>query len=613
LQKGMIISLALAVFLAFSVFSLTIPFTHASSGAIINEDGSISPEGSSLVTANKVTYTLTGDIEYGYIEVKRDNVEIDGAGHTISGSDHGGVMILGKSGVTIKNLIITGCEYGVELDNACPKTTITGNNITRNRTAGIRIFSSGADISITGNKISNNGAGIDISAGGPYTIADNNFEGDVGGMGIFIANTDHARITDNLFVDCGLFLGGSNTNLAVQNNAVNGKPLVYLEAASGKVIDNAGQVILVNSGNNMIENLVFGRQYAGVSLFGCQGITVRDCTFKDNHYGLFLSDSTSNIFFNNNLMNNYFSVQLLRSSNNKFYHNTFIDVTVDNSANSWDNGYPSGGNYWTAYHGQDIKSGPNQDQPGSDGIGDTEFTKSAIVVDKYPLMRPVASATNAAPTPTATMNPQSSSPENQPPQSDNILLIIGGAVVAIIAVAGTVVYFVFIAGGHTSGTGGVGATANGRSGGAGGTGGSVVQDRPAGQEVQNARELLTKQQREEIEEWRSTIQELINQSNDLSVQIAARQTAMEQFTSQANSLHNRAVQLMSNPDTMAEGEALEEQAQRSEQQAAAYKQEIMQLNSERKENFEDIEGCTEALQSILQQTQTQTNATNNQT
>jgi len=610
----MILSLALAVFLAFSVFSLKIPFTHASSGAIINEDGSISPEGSSLVTANKVTYTLTGDIEYGYIEVKRDNVEIDGAGHKISGSDHGGVMISGKSGVKIKNLIITTCEYGVELNNACPKTTITGNNITRNHSAGIRIYSSGADISITGNKISNNGEGIDISAGGPYTIADNNFAGDVGGMGIFIANTDHARISNNLFTDCGLYCGSSNTNLVVQNNVVNGKPLVYLEAASGKVIDNAGQVILVNSGNNTIENLLFARQYIGVSLFGCQGITIRGCTFKDNHYGLFLADSSSNTFFNNNLVNNYFSLQLSSSPNNKFYHNSFIDVTADqNSANSWDNGYPLGGNYWATYHGQDVKSGPNQDQPGSDGIGDTEFTKSATVVDKYPLMRPAASATNAAPTPTASMDPQSSSPENQPPQSDNILLIIGGAVVAIIVVAGTVVYFVFIAGGHTSGTGGVGATANGRSGGAGGTGGSVVQDRPSGQEVQNARELLTKQQREEIEEWRSTIQELINQSNDLSVQIATRQTAIEQFTSQANSLHNRAVQLMSNPDTMAKGKALEEQAQRSEQQAAAYKQQIIQLNSERKENFEYIEGCTEALQSILQQTQTQTNATNNQT
>jgi hypothetical protein len=43
----------------------------------------------------------------------------------------------------------------------------------------------------------------------------------------------------------------------------------------------------------------------------------------------------------------------------------------------WDNGYPSGGNYWSDYTGTDNYSGPSQNIPGSDGIGDVNYTIDA--------------------------------------------------------------------------------------------------------------------------------------------------------------------------------------------------------------------------------------------
>ncbi|MFQ6084384.1 MAG: PKD domain-containing protein, partial [Candidatus Aminicenantia bacterium] len=49
------------------------------------------------------------------------------------------------------------------------------------------------------------------------------------------------------------------------------------------------------------------------------------------------------------------------------------------------NGYPSGGNYWSDYIGIDLYSGPNQDQPGSDGIGDAPYTFYGGQ-DNYPFM-----------------------------------------------------------------------------------------------------------------------------------------------------------------------------------------------------------------------------------
>jgi hypothetical protein len=51
-----------------------------------------------------------------------------------------------------------------------------------------------------------------------------------------------------------------------------------------------------------------------------------------------------------------------------------------------DNGYPSGGNYWSDYNGTDMYHGPYQNQTGSDGIGDTPYVIDANNTDNYPLM-----------------------------------------------------------------------------------------------------------------------------------------------------------------------------------------------------------------------------------
>ncbi len=58
------------------------------------------------------------------------------------------------------------------------------------------------------------------------------------------------------------------------------------------------------------------------------------------------------------------------------------------SGNVWDDGYPSGGNYWSNYTGFDLYSGPYQNLTGSDGIGDTNHTIDANNQDGYPLIKP---------------------------------------------------------------------------------------------------------------------------------------------------------------------------------------------------------------------------------
>jgi parallel beta-helix repeat protein len=108
---------------------------------------------------------------------------------------------------------------------------------------------------------------------------------------------------------------------------------------------------------------------------------------------VFLYDSSGNVLSNNTVTSNRFGgIALENSSDNTFYHNNFINNTPqvysDGSPNTWDNGYPSGGNYWSDYSGVDQKCGTGQNMTGSDGIGDTPYIIDANNTDRYPLMAP---------------------------------------------------------------------------------------------------------------------------------------------------------------------------------------------------------------------------------
>ncbi len=60
------------------------------------------------------------------------------------------------------------------------------------------------------------------------------------------------------------------------------------------------------------------------------------------------------------------------------YHNNFKDNATQayvsgGAFNLFNDVYPEGGNYWGDYLGVDLHKGPNQDEEGSDGIGDTPY------------------------------------------------------------------------------------------------------------------------------------------------------------------------------------------------------------------------------------------------
>jgi hypothetical protein len=110
------------------------------------------------------------------------------------------------------------------------------------------------------------------------------------------------------------------------------------------------------------------------------------------HYGIRINPwSGNNKISENTIRDNMGTGIDVGSENNVFFHNNFMDNVIQVSvasgrSNVWDDGYPSGGNYWSDYTGIDLYHGPYQNIPGSDGIGDTPYLIDTNNQDHYPLM-----------------------------------------------------------------------------------------------------------------------------------------------------------------------------------------------------------------------------------
>jgi parallel beta-helix repeat protein len=223
-----------------------------------------------------------------------------------------------------------------------------------------------------------------------------------------------------------LVLGGWSINDFMQDidtsNFVNGKPVYYLVNEDNLSINpttfpNIGYLGVINSTNVQIANLSLSRNgdglliafspdtlvenveaihnYHGISLMCSPRTTVKCCNFSYNDLGIFLYYSDDVNIKENNISHNDEGIFLMCSNYDVIYHNNFVEnyryyqARVDQSYNcDWNDGYPSGGNYWSDYVGVDVKSGPNQDLPGSDGIGDKPYIIDTNNRDRYPLIIP---------------------------------------------------------------------------------------------------------------------------------------------------------------------------------------------------------------------------------
>ncbi|UCE29730.1 MAG: right-handed parallel beta-helix repeat-containing protein, partial [Candidatus Bathyarchaeota archaeon] len=309
----------------------------------IRADGSVDPPTTRILNVGNVYYTFTADI-HGSIVIERDNIVIDGNGYTLQGTGaypykDKGIDLSERTNATVKNTQIKNFWRGIQLgrySSGSFNNSISGNNITNNY-EGIWFVSVSNYNSISGNNIANNDYGIRLDFSSNYnSISGNN-------------------ITSNRE---GIELVSSSCNSISGNNITSNREGVtlFFYSSSNNI-----------SGNNMANNY--------------------NCIWIDYY-------SNYNNISGNNIANNDYGIRLYSFSSNRFWHNNFIDNTNQvysyNSICVWDDGYPSGGNYWSDYE----ERYPDATEIGDSGIWGTPYFLDENNQDNYPLVDPWA------PTPT---------------------------------------------------------------------------------------------------------------------------------------------------------------------------------------------------------------------
>ena len=273
-------------------------------------------------------------------------VYLEGESDTDIDVDAGQVILVNCNNITIQNQEISNTDVGIKLwkTNNC---LISGNTITSNNRDGIKLDFS-TNNNINGNKInSNKGNGIHLKYSSSNTIISNNLS--FNNYGIYIDDSTQNIITNNSFINDGIYVN-ANKNV-IDNNTVNGKPLVYLEDESDTDIDvDAGQVILVNCNNITIQNQEISNTDVGIKLWKTNNCLISGNTItSNNNYGIFLTESSNkNIIYHNNFIYNY-------------------ENAYDECNNIWnDSKY---GNYWSDYK----EKYPNARKKPFKGIWDTPY------------------------------------------------------------------------------------------------------------------------------------------------------------------------------------------------------------------------------------------------
>lgn len=269
----------------------------------------------------------------------------------IDGNRIGRTVVVTADNVTISNLRIEKSGLRV-VDDDC------------------NIFINGSGTKILSNDIINAFWILVLIESSFNTIEYNNIMG--GGRGILLGTSTDNTIAHNYIDTSGLLTFGSAVS---SYNTIHDN---YIKNRGG------GWPLIVGGMNDVINN------------------TIALNTVSEGFSSMRVAGSLNNITGNNVIVGavegvTVFGINVL-SSNNAIYHNNFFNYTlpalIEGSVNNdWDNGYPSGGNYWSDYAGTDLNSGPYQNETGRDGIGDTAHIFDENNRDNYPLIYPHPCAT----------------------------------------------------------------------------------------------------------------------------------------------------------------------------------------------------------------------------
>jgi parallel beta-helix repeat protein len=303
---------------------------------------------------------------------------------------HQGDTVMVRSGTYRENVVV---NKSISLIGESPATTkVDGGGV------GPTLLITAGNTVVSGFTLQNGIYTVFVQGCSSNIIERNVFQG--GFDGIFFYHSDNNTVDENKFSSCfdyGVLLAGYCSNSTVRDNIVE-----HTWYGIG-LWDSSNNTVYNNTVEHTGESVV--RRYS-VPTFEPAGILLYDHSKYNKIIGNNVSNndwngiavvlnSTRNMISDNVVSSSYYyGVWVENSSGNFFNHNLFDNLRqfyIYNGSNTWDDGYPSGGNYWRDYTGVDVKKGLTQDEAGSDGVGDTPYVIDTNNLDRYPLENPYGS------------------------------------------------------------------------------------------------------------------------------------------------------------------------------------------------------------------------------
>jgi nitrous oxidase accessory protein NosD len=288
---------------------------------------------------------------------------------------HDPISILADDAFTTENGVIAG------KGTADSPYVIAGWTIEARTGVGIRIEATSAHVLIRDCKIAGDrrrGIGVLVAGTAPIRVAESDFI-DLR-TGVFVYRNPRASVDANRFTNCHRGVEASESDgVVVRGNTF--------------VDPREHGAFLWRCHEAVVECNVASNGQNGVYLDSCHRAQLARNHAEGSQRGMFLWDCFDCTVIGNEFRGCDLALALVHTSErNVVFHNLFIGnvraATCDEANNDWDDGYPSGGNYWGDGTAVDVRCGPSQEEPGSDGIADSARIIPFAGVDRYPLIAP---------------------------------------------------------------------------------------------------------------------------------------------------------------------------------------------------------------------------------
>jgi parallel beta-helix repeat protein len=239
-----------------------------------------------------------------------------------------GIYLYNSSQNVIYGNTITNCSNnGMYLGENCINNNISGNIITNNFYIGIEFSYSTTYTFIHHNIITKNQIGVIVLS--PFNSIISNTIKDNSNADLILTNSYNMTIRNNTFGYRGLEINGNDlwdwNTYTIENNTVNGKPLLFYRNVSNLVISpDLGQLILANCSNCSIQNCTLSNTDRGIQLSYSSKNRIIQNQITASTEGISLDNSHNNTIENNTLTQNLVCIRVVDSSHNSIKGNSCV-------------------------------------------------------------------------------------------------------------------------------------------------------------------------------------------------------------------------------------------------------------------------------------------------